>query len=145
MNLENMLTIKNLKLKDLRYSKYNPRKTTKEQEKHLRDSLTKFGVVEPIVINSYPSRENIIIGGHFRVRELKKLSYESVDCVIVNLNEEDEKELNIRLNSNTGNWDYELLTNNFDSNDLKNWGLDLDNFDNLGKKYDIVEDKVDNI
>lgn len=131
MNSENTLTIKNLKLKDLRYSEYNPRKTTKEQEKHLRDSLTKFGVVEPIVVNSYPTRENIIVGGHFRVKELKKLGYKSVDCVMVNLNEDDEKELNIRLNSNTGDWDYELLNNNFDCEDLKDWGLEYD-FDEYG-------------
>lgn len=96
------MLIKNLKLKDLKYSEYNPRKTTEEQEQHLRDSLTKFGIVEPIVVNSYPARKNIIVGGHFRVKELKKLGYKDVDCVMVNLSESDEKELNIRLNSNTG-------------------------------------------
>ncbi len=131
MNSENTLTIRKIKLKDLRYSEHNPRKTTKEQEQHLRDSLTKFGVVEPIVVNSYPTRENIIVGGHFRVKELKKLGYKSVDCVMVNLNEDDEKELNIRLNSNTGDWDYELLNNNFDCEDLKDWGLEYD-FDEYG-------------
>ncbi|GHU27579.1 hypothetical protein FACS1894152_4400 [Bacilli bacterium] len=90
------MLIKNIKIEDLKYSGYNPRKTTKEQEKHLRESLEKFGVVEPIVVNEHEGRENIIVGGHFRVRELKKLGHETVDCVMVNLSEEDEKELNVR-------------------------------------------------
>ena len=128
-------------IKDLKPSEYNPRQATKEQEKHLQESLKKFGLVETLVVNSHEDRNNIIVGGHFRLRELKKLGHKEVDCVIVDLPLEDEKELNIRLNANSGGWDMDLLTNNFEVIDLEDWGLDLDwGLDE--KEPDIVEDEV---
>ena len=92
------MIIETKKLSDLKPAPYNPRCSTKKQEKHLQESLTKFGVVEPIIFNK---QTGYIVGGHFRVRELKKLGYKEVECVIVDLNEADERELNIRLNANT--------------------------------------------
>ena len=47
-------------LNDLKPAEYNPRQATKEQEKHLKASLKKFGVVEPVVINSHAGRENAL-------------------------------------------------------------------------------------
>jgi DNA modification methylase len=45
----------------------------------------------------------------------------------VDLSEEDEKELNIRLNANTGQWDWDELANNFELDDLNDWGLEVPN------------------
>jgi len=50
---------------------------------------------------------------------LKKLE---VDCVIVDLSESDEKELNIRLNENTGSWDFDVLANPFSKEELQDFG-----------------------
>ena len=119
------LQIERIKLKDLKRAEYNPRKNSKEQQKHLSESLKKYGCVEPIIVNRNKERYNIIIGGHFRVQELLKLGKEEVDCVIVNLNLADEKELNLRLNSNTGSWDYELLYKNFNYTTLQEVGFDF--------------------
>jgi ParB-like chromosome segregation protein Spo0J len=83
-------------------------------------------LVEPIIYNK---QTGFIVGGHFRIRELKKLGYEEVECVIVDLNEADEKELNIRLNANTGQWDWELLANEWNSEELSEWGLEAIGFD----------------
>jgi DNA modification methylase len=58
---------------------------------------------------------------------LQKLGYTEIECVIVDLSEEDEKELNIRLNANTGQWDWDELANNFELEDLNDWGLDVPN------------------
>ena len=93
------MIIEKKKLKDLKPAPYNPRQSSKKQEEQLKTSLTKFGVVEPIIFNK---QSGYIVGGHFRVRELTKLGYDEIECVIVDLNEDDEKELNIRLNANTG-------------------------------------------
>lgn len=120
------MIIETKKLLDLKPAPYNPRSSTKEQEKHLQESLRKFGVVEPIIFNK---QTGYIVGGHFRVRELKKLGYKEVECVIVDLNEADEKELNIRLNANTGEWDWEELANDWDADTLEDWGLDLTGFE----------------
>ncbi len=110
------------KLSDLIPAPYNPRQSTKKQEEHLKRSLEKFGVVEPVIVNKQTGH---IVGGHFRVRELKKLGYKEVECVIVDLNEKDERELNIRLNSNTGQYDMEMIANEWDPLDLKEFGFDL--------------------
>jgi DNA modification methylase len=137
------MLIKKLKIADLKPAEYNPRQSTKEQEAHLKASLTKFGVVEPIIVNTNPDRNNIIIGGHFRVRELKKMGEKEVDCVLLNLSLEDEKELNIRLNSNTGGWDFDALANNFDLEDLTTWGLDVAEFDIETGAADAVDDNFE--
>lgn len=120
------MIIETKKLLDLKPAPYNPRSSTKEQEKHLQESLRKFGVVEPIIFNK---QTGYIVGGHFRVRELKKLGYKEVECVIVDLNEADEKELNIRLNANTGEWDFDELANEWNVEELAEWGVDIPNFE----------------
>ena len=117
------MIIEKKKIADLKPAPYNPRSSNKRQEQNLKDSLTKFGVVEPIIFNK---QTGYIVGGHFRVRELKKLGFKEVECVIVDLSEEDERELNIRLNANTWSWDMDILANNFDIPELKEWGLELD-------------------
>jgi DNA modification methylase len=110
------------KIADLMPASYNPRKATKKQEDNLKKSLEKFGVVEPIVFNK---QTGCIVGGHFRIRELKKLGYTEVECVIVDLPIEDEKELNIRLNANTGEWDWDLIETEWDTDTLIEWGLEI--------------------
>jgi hypothetical protein len=118
------MLIEKKKISELKPAPYNPRKSTEKQEQHLKASLEKFGVVEPIIFNK---QTGFIVGGHFRVRELKKLGYKEVDCVIVDLSEEDEKELNVRLNANTGEWDWGQLQT-WDSEQLESWGLDVPEF-----------------
>ena len=140
-----MLKIKKIKISDLKFAEYNPRTSTKKQEKALSESLQKFGCVEPIIVNENPNRYNVIIGGHFRVRELKKLGYKDVDCVVVNLPYEDEKELNIRLNANTGDWDFDLLLLNFKNEELANWGLDIDFNIEEDTKEKSIKEKEDEI
>jgi DNA modification methylase len=120
------MIIEKKKLTELNPAPYNPRKSTAKQEEQLKRSLEKFGVVEPIIFNK---QTGYIVGGHFRVRELKKLGYKEVDCVIVDLNEEDEKELNIRLNANTGEWNWDDLNADWDSEQLEDWGLDIPAFE----------------
>ena len=116
------MIIEKRKISELKPAPYNPRKSDVTQEANLKASLEKFGVVDPIIFNKQTGN---IVGGHFRVRELKKLGVEEVDCVILDLSPEDEKELNIRLNANSGSWDMELLED-WDKQDLEEWGLELE-------------------
>ena len=131
-------------IKDLKPAEYNPRQSTQKQETKLKESLEKFGVVEPIIVNENEDRKNIIVGGHFRVRELKKLGYKEVDCVLVNLSVEDEKELNIRLNANTGEWDFDILANQFNDFELVEWGLEIPQV-NLDENGSEEKDLSDNL
>ena len=124
------MLIEKRKIAELNPAPYNPRKSDVTQEANLKASLEKFGVVDPIIFNKQTGN---IVGGHFRVRELKKLGVEEVDCVILDLSPEDEKELNIRLNANSGSWDMELLSE-WDKQDLEDWGLELDLTDESTQK-----------
>lgn len=101
-----MLKVITRRIEDLKPATYNPRRLTENKEAHLRDSLERFGFVDPIIINSNPERKDIIIGGHQRLKVWGRMGNEEIPCVEVNLSEEGERELNVRLNANTGEWDY---------------------------------------
>lgn len=91
---------------------YNPRKWNATAIEHLTESVKRFGLVDPIIVNGSRERFNIVIGGHFRLKVAKDLGYKDVPAVYINIpNVEKEKELNLRLNRNTGEWDFELLKN----------------------------------
>lgn len=108
---------------DLKPSEYNPRKHTKEQAEQLKESINRFGLVDPIICNSFSERKNVVIGGHFRLEMAKELGYEKVPVVYVHIESlEKEKELNLRLNKNTGDFDLELLAQ-FDESFLKDVGF----------------------
>lgn len=62
------MKIQEVKIKDLIAAEYNPRRLTKDQCSQLKDSLTRFGMVDPIIVNNHAERNNIIVGGHQRVK-----------------------------------------------------------------------------
>lgn len=97
---------KTIKIKKLKTAKYNPRKISKKDMDALVSSIKKYGLVQPIVVN----KNNVIIGGHQRVEACRKLKYTEVPVMVVDLDEESEKELNIILNKVGGTWDEEKLT-----------------------------------
>ncbi|MDD5618571.1 MAG: ParB N-terminal domain-containing protein [Candidatus Omnitrophica bacterium] len=95
--------ITQVKISELKPAEYNPREASEKEYHDLKASIEKFGIPAPLIVNSAPNRKNIIIGGHFRMRIAKDLGYKDVPVVYVNIPIiEDEKELNLRLNNNTG-------------------------------------------
>lgn len=109
---------------DLRAAEYNPRRHDDAMEEQLCESITKFGFIDPILVNGAPNRKNVILGGHFRVEVAKKLGYETIPCVYVSIPDlNKEKEINLRLNKNTGEFDIDLLKN-LDIELLLNVGFD---------------------
>tara|TARA_R100000005_G_C4999883_1_gene206702 strand:- start:104 stop:610 length:507 start_codon:yes stop_codon:yes gene_type:complete len=117
------MKIDHIELSKLKPAEYNPRTITKKQFKDLTNSISKFGIVDPLIVNS----DYTIIGGHMRFRillENNKKQKEPIKapCVILDLTKEDEKELNIRLNKNGGEWDFDMLSD-FDVPELKDWGF----------------------
>ena len=126
-----------IEINSLNPAEYNPRQISNKQYEDLKASMEKFGCVDPIIININPERLNVVVGGHQRLRILRELGAEKVPTVSVNLSEEDERELNVRLNKNTGQWDMDLLSN-FDIVDLKEWGFkDIE----LGFNIDKIEEE----
>ena len=89
---------------------YNPRKWEEAALDRLTESIQKFGFIDPVIANGAPKRKNIVIGGHMRLEAAKRIGMKSVPVVYVNLpNLKQEKELNLRLNRTTGEWDWEKL------------------------------------
>ena len=120
---EGKMDIVQIKIADLIHPEYNPRQISEKDFEQLKKSLSGFGAVEPAVINQHPARENIIVGGNQRIRAAQALGWDEYPCYLVNLPEERERELNIRLNKNTGDWDTDKLANDFDAADLISWGF----------------------
>lgn len=118
------MDIKQVDINTLNPATYNPRKLTDEQYDNIKNSLLKYGFVNPIVVNNNDKRKNIIVGGHQRLKVAQDLNYDKVPVVYVDLTEQQEKELNIRLNKNTGEWDLESLSDYFTKNELADWGFD---------------------
>ena len=121
------------KISELIEAEYNPRKLSEKQEASIRASLEEFGFVDPCIINMHESRLNIIIGGHQRKKVWLKMGNKTIPCVELELEYDRERELNIRLNQNTGEWDFELLDELFDKTDLLDWGFEPFDFQPMKK------------
>ena len=117
------MQIQRIPIDRLKAAEYNPRKDLKagdpEFEK-LRRSIEQFGYVEPAIWNKRTGR---VVGGHQRIKVLKHLGHTEADCVVVDLDEAQEKALNIALNKISGEWDATLLTALL--KDLEQSGFDL--------------------
>jgi site-specific DNA-methyltransferase (adenine-specific) len=100
---------KTLSVDALRPAAYNPRKKLKPGDKEyekIKNSIQEFGYVEPIIVNY----DMTVIGGHQRLTVLKDLGYTEVQCVMVQIEDENKvKALNIALNKITGAWNEQLL------------------------------------
>jgi len=119
------MKIEQVNIDELRRAEYNPRKMTDTDRASLAASIEKFGIVDPIIVNKNPKRKNVIVGGHQRLEILEARGDKTAPVFYVDLNEQDERELNIRLNANGGRWDIDLLARNFTGNQLESWGVDL--------------------
>lgn len=104
------IAIAHVAVASLRPTEYNPRMISKEAFAQLKESIARFEMVDPIIVNSAPERMNVVIGGHMRLKAAKELGHATIPVVYVNVPElEREKELNLRLHKNTGEFDFELL------------------------------------
>ena len=94
---------------DLLPADYNPRKDLKpgdaEYEK-LKRSIEQFGYVEPVIWNK---TTGFVVGGHQRLKVLLDMGIAEVECVVVEMDAEKEKALNIALNKISGEWDKDKL------------------------------------
>src|SRR3989344_4416263 len=127
----NNLNIVYVSIGDLKPCEYNPRKWSSEQKKQLKESITRFGCVDPLLANNAKGRENVVLGGNFRLEVLKELDYKEVPVVYVNIPDlEREKELNIRLNKNSGEFDFVMLKD-FNEEFLADVGFTTEELDSI--------------
>lgn len=121
MNQEITWSIEIKSLADLTDHPKNPRQLSKLDAEHLKVSLCKFGLADKPIINT----DGMIIGGHQRTRMLAELGFDEIECLVPSrtLTKEEVDEFNIRLNKNSGEWDFDILANEWDPENLIEWGF----------------------
>jgi len=128
------MNVQKFKIADIKPAPYNPRKTLKpgdDEWEALSRSLERFGLVEPLIINS---KTGLLVSGHQRLNVLKSKGETEVEAVVVDLDEDREKLLNIALNKIEGDWDYEKLKALFEEisdEDIAFTGFSEDELTNL--------------
>lgn len=101
--------IENVEIGKLKEAPYNPRVKLEEgmpEYERLKKSISTFGNLEPVVWNK---RTGYVVGGHQRLQVFRDMGEKTVPCVVVDLDEESEKVLNLALNKIKGEWDYDKL------------------------------------
>src|SRR5574338_426318 len=101
--------LKEVALKDIKQFSKNPRQIKKEQLQHLTTLIEKFGLIDKPILNA----DLTCIGGHQRLRILKKKGIKKVECWVAEnqLDEKEVEQLCIGLNLNQGEFDYDILAN----------------------------------
>jgi DNA modification methylase len=122
-------TLRTFRLDELTDYYKNPRSLSEKEFKQLKTSLDKFGMIDKPIVNL--DSANTIIGGHQRKHVLEASGVKECECWIPDrvLSDKEVEELNIRLNKNTGSWDFDTLANEFELDDLLDWGFDKGELD----------------
>lgn len=109
-----------LSISQLKDHPKNPRQISKDQFYHLTNLIAKFGLIDKPIVNL----DHTIIGGHQRIKVLKKMKAKNVECWVPDrLLEQDEMDhLCVGLNQG-GSWDWDLLANEWNPLDLLKWGF----------------------
>ena len=125
--MKTKLNMEERPLSDLHPAEYNPRVALApedEEYKRIKRSIETYGYVDPIIINS----DGTIIGGHQRYNVLLDLGYDTAHVVIVDLDKNAEKALNVALNKISGEWDDEKLCDLLQDLDLSGYDFSLTGF-----------------
>ncbi len=133
------IVIHQVPIDSLKSAAYNPRVHTREALDHLKESIARFGVVDPAIVNSAKNRKNIVIGGHMRIKAAEELGLTVMPIVYLNIPDlEREKELNIRLNKNVGEWNWDMLAD-LDETFLADIGFSSEDLDDIFEIEDTPE------
>lgn len=117
-----------MKVSDIKLNPDNPRTIKDENFKKLVQSIKDFPEMldaRPLVLN----KDNVILGGNMRFKASKEAGLKEVPVKIVDWSEEKQREFIIKDNISGGDWDWDLLANEWDVEDLEDWGLTVKDWD----------------
>lgn len=132
--------IEKRKLVDLKPHPKNPRQFTEKGMKDLENSINSIGFMQPININ----QDGTILSGHARALKLKEMGETEVDVYVPDrlLTSKQEEEVLVRANANTaGEWDFDILANEFDIDEINEWGLEVPDME--AEELEAKEDDFD--
>jgi len=131
--------IKKVKITEVISNPNNPRLIKDDKFKKLVKSIQDFPDmlnVRPIVVN----KDMVVLGGNMRLKAIKEAGIKEINVEIVDWNEQQQKEFIIKDNASFGEWDWSDLANNWDSEELTDWGVDIIGFSNvedLGENFSL--------
>ena len=141
------MEIRMLKAAQLTAADYNPRRDLQPEDaeyQKLRRSMETFGYVEPIIWNERTGR---VVGGHQRLKVLLEQGREDIEAVVVDLEEKDEKVLNVLLNKVKGRWDIgklaDLLQELDEAGAMEATGFEDWELQSLLMQYDHIKDLME--
>jgi hypothetical protein len=122
------MNIKTVKISEIKSNPNNPRLIKDDKFKKLVNSIKGFPKmleIRPIVVNS----DMIVLGGNMRLKACKEAGLKEIPIIFADdLTEEQQKEFIIKDNVGFGEWDWEMISNEWDSEQLDEWGLDVPDF-----------------
>lgn len=114
-----------MKPNKIKLNKNNPRLIKDDKYKKLVKSLKEFpemATVRPVVIDE----NNVILGGNMRYKAMIEAGWEDIPVhQVTNWTEEQKKEFIVKDNLGFGDWDYDVLANDYDLTDLEGWGMEI--------------------
>ena len=121
-----------MKLSDIKSNPNNPRIIKDDKFAKLVKSISEFPKMmelRPMVINT----DNVVLGGNMRLKALKELKYKDIPDTWVkraeDLTDEEQRRFIISDNVGFGEHDWEMLANEWNVEELADWGLDIQGFD----------------
>jgi hypothetical protein len=117
-----------VKISDVKSNPNNPRIIKDDKFKKLVQSLKdlpEMAEVRPIVVNA----DMIVLGGNMRLKAMKEAGWKDVPVEVVDWDEQKQKQFIIKDNVGFGEWDWDMLANEWDAESLGEWGLDVGGFD----------------
>ena len=130
-----------VKISEIKLNPNNPRIIKDDKFKKLVQSIKDFPEmlnIRPIVVN----QDMVILGGNMRYKACKEAGLKEVPVIITDLSEEKQREFLIKDNTSGGEWDWEVLANEWDSEKLESWGLDVPSFE-VDEVLEAEEDDFD--
>ena len=122
------MAIQKISISKVKPNQDNPRLIKDDKFKKLVQSIIDFPemlAIRPIVVN----KDMIVLGGNMRLKACIEAGLKEVPIIIAdNLTDEQQREFLIKDNVSGGEWDFDMLANEWDAEELESWGLDIPNF-----------------
>lgn len=141
------MEIRTLKAAEIKAAEYNPRRDLQPEDaeyEKLRRSIEEFGYIEPIIWNE---RSGNVVGGHQRLKVLLEKGVEDIEAAVVDLDDKDEKILNVLLNKVKGRWDIgklaDLLQQLDEAGAMELTGFEDWELQSLLMQYDHIKDLME--
>jgi ParB-like chromosome segregation protein Spo0J len=132
-----------IKVSQLKTNPNNPRVIRDQQFKKLVKSIKDFP--EMLAVRKLVCTPDfVVLGGNMRLKALQEAGIKEVDVEIVNWDESQQKQFIIKDNLSYGEWDWEMLANEWDFTELSDWGMNTALFNDAERIEDITKE-VDNL